>query len=240
MSLFDTNNNIPSDITMDSQITLVDSDPDSELAPPDPAFGATTILDFDNNVRRSTNATLRGQSHIRYSVGTVRTGLAGMSRKTVFSQGERILATVQRRNIIPDVLTLDGLTMRLGCWLKTPIFSSFPASFREGRETYRWKKGRDGRIDLHKGSGANTSTIARFYPSDFVVTRDRRRIKYRAHLDLRAEADLIREKVFISCVLIVQKTKRRAKAKEQELDLVSPNGDLGLIVFYAIAPVLGF
>ncbi|KAG1837878.1 hypothetical protein C8R48DRAFT_680199 [Suillus tomentosus] len=223
---------------MDSQITLVDSDPDSELAPPDPAFGATTILDFDSNATRLTNATVRGESHTRYSVGTVRTGLAGMSRKTIFSQGERILATVQRRNIIPDVLTLGGETMRLGGWLKTPIFSSFPASFREGRETYRWKKGRDGRIDLYKGSGADTSTIARFYPSDFAVTRDRRRITYRAHLDLRAEADLIREKVFISCVLIVQKRKI-AKVKEQDLVSVTSN-ELGLIFFYAIAPVLGF
>lgn len=53
---------------------------------------------------------------------------------------------------------------------------------------------------MYKGSGASTSAIARFYPSDFVVTHDRRRITYRAHLDLRAEADLIREKVFISCV----------------------------------------
>lgn len=109
---------------MDSQITLVDSDPDSELAPPDLAFGATTILDFDSNARRLTNATVRGESHTRYSVRTVRTGLAGMNRKTIFSQGERILATVQRRNIIPDVLTLGGETMRLGGWLKTPIFSS--------------------------------------------------------------------------------------------------------------------
>ncbi|KAG1808308.1 hypothetical protein EV424DRAFT_206133 [Suillus variegatus] len=168
----------------------------------------------------------------------VRTGLAGMNRKTIFSQGERILATVQRRNIIPDVLTLGGETMRLGGWLKTPIFSSFPASFREGRETYRWKKGRDGRIDLYKGSGADTSTIARFYPSDCAVTRDRRRITYRAHLDLRAEADLIREKVFISCVLIVQKRKK-VKVKEQDLVSVNSN-ELDLIFFYAIAPVLGF
>lgn len=41
-------------------------------------------------------------------------------------------------------------------------------------------------------------------------------ITYRAHLDLRTEADLIRERVFISCVLVVQKTRRIAKAKERD------------------------
>lgn len=98
--------------------------------------------------------------------------------------------------------------------------------------------GSDGFQQLYKGSGADTSTIARFYPSDCAVTRDRRRITYRAHLDLRAEADLIREKVFISCVLIVQKRKK-VKVKEQDLVSVNSN-ELDLIFFYAIAPVLGF
>ncbi|KAG1865421.1 hypothetical protein F4604DRAFT_1781675 [Suillus subluteus] len=210
---------------MDSQETLVDSnyDPeDLELATPDPAFGATTILDFDRDDMISTNATVRGQSQIRYSVRTVKAGLAGMNLKTVFSQGEGILATVQRRDMIPDLLTLGGETISLRSWLKTPMFSSFPALFSEGRETYLWKEGRDGGIKLYKGSGSSASTIARFYPSDFVVTHDRGRITYRAHLDLRAEADLIREEVFISCVLIMQKTRKKAMAKER--NLVSSQG----------------
>ncbi|KAG1749501.1 hypothetical protein EDB19DRAFT_1680511 [Suillus lakei] len=202
---------------MDSQVALIDSHGNlTELAAPDPAFGAITILDFDRDVMISTNATVRGQSHIRYSVKTVRAGLAGMNPKTVFSQGERILATAQRRDMIPDLLTLGGETMTLGSWLKTPMFSSFPVSFSEGGVTYLWKESQDGGIDLYKGSGASTSTIARFYSSDFVVTHDRRIITYRAHLDLRPEADLIRERVFISCVLIVQKARRNAKAKERD------------------------
>lgn len=49
---------------------------------------------------------------------------------------------------------------------------------------------------LYKGSGASTSTIAHFYPSDFVVTHDWRRITYRAHLALRAHT---REGVHIVC-----------------------------------------
>ncbi|KAG1865419.1 hypothetical protein F4604DRAFT_1625432 [Suillus subluteus] len=206
---------------MDSQVTLVDSNSESELAAPDSAFDTTIILDFDRDDMISTNATVRGQTQIRYSVRTVKAGLAGMNPKTVFSQGEGILATVQRRNMIPDLLTLGGETMSLRSWLKTPMFSSFPASFSEGRETYLWKEGQDGGIDLYKGSDASTSTIARFYPSGFVVTHDRRRITHHAHLDLQAEADLIREKVFISCVLIVQKTrkkvKRKRKARERNL-----------------------
>ncbi|KAG2131245.1 uncharacterized protein EDB93DRAFT_1094487 [Suillus bovinus] len=214
---------------MDSQVTLVDND--FELAVPDPAFGATTILDFDHDVMTSTNATVRGQGRLRYSVRTVRASLAGTNLKTVFSQEERILATVQHRDVIPDLMTLGGETTRLGSWFKMPMFSSFPASFREGRETYCWKEGRGGGIDLYKGSGASssTSTIARFYPSNFVLTHDRRRIMCRAHLDLRAEADLIREKVFISCVLIVQKTRKDAQAKKW--DLVPANSQFGLIAF---------
>ncbi|KAG1819846.1 uncharacterized protein BJ212DRAFT_1479068 [Suillus subaureus] len=200
---------------MDSQLTLIDSNSESELAAPDPAFGATTILDFDHDGMISTDATVRGQTRIRYSVRTVRAGLVGMSLKTVFSQGEEILATVQRRDMIPDLLTLGGETMSLRSWLKTPMFSSFPASFSEGREMYLWKKGQGGGIDLYNGSDANAGIIARFYPSYFVETHDRRRIMCHAHLDLQAEADLIREKVFISCVLIVQKTMKM-KARERD------------------------
>ncbi|KAG1731219.1 uncharacterized protein EDB91DRAFT_1058904 [Suillus paluster] len=201
---------------MDSRVTLIGGELEPELAAPDPAFGATTILDFDRDVMISINATVRGQSHIRYSVRTVRAGLVGMNPKTVFSQGERILATVQRRDMIPDSLTLGGETMSLSSWLKTPMFSSFPVSFSEGGETYVWKGGQDGGIVLYKGSSASTNAIARFYPSNFALTHDRKRMTYRAHLDLRPEVDLIREKVFISCVLIVQKMRKNAKAKERD------------------------
>jgi hypothetical protein len=97
---------------MDSQLTLIGRD--AELAAPDPAFGATTILDFDRDVMLSTNATVRGQSHMRYSVRTVRAGLVGMSPKTIISEGERILATVLRRDMVPDLLTLGGESMIRG------------------------------------------------------------------------------------------------------------------------------
>jgi hypothetical protein len=102
---------------MDSQLTLIGRG--AELAAPDPAFGATTILDFDRDVMLSTNAIVRGQSHIRYSVRTVRAGLVGMSPKTIISEEERILATVLRRDMVPDLLTLGGESMSLGSWLKT-------------------------------------------------------------------------------------------------------------------------
>jgi hypothetical protein len=200
---------------MDSQETLVDSDFEPEIAAPDSAFGATTILDFDHDEMLSMDATVRGQSHIRYSVRTVRGGVAGMSPKIIFSQGEGILATVQRRDMTPDLLTLGGETMSLRSWLKTPMFSSFPASFNDEGETYLWKEGRDGRINLYKGGDTSTGTIARFHPSNFVMTHNRRRITCHAHLDLQAEADLIREKVFISCVLLVQKTRKKGRARER-------------------------
>ncbi|KAG1731212.1 uncharacterized protein EDB91DRAFT_1028421, partial [Suillus paluster] len=197
---------------MDSQVTLIGSDSESEFAAPGPEFGTSTTLDFDCDVMKSMNATVRGQSHIQYSVRTVKGGLVGMNPKTIFSQKERILATVQRRGVLPDSLTLGSKSMSLGSWLKRPLFSSFPASFSEGGETYLWKECQDGGIALYKGS-TSTSAIARFYPSYFAVTYDRRRITHCAHLDLEPEADLIREKVFISCVLVVQKTGKNAKAK---------------------------
>lgn len=164
----------------------------------------------------STDVTVRGESHIRYSVKTVRAGLVGMTPKTVFSQGEGVLATMQRRVIIPDLLTLGDKTMRLCSWLKTPIFSLFLGSFSEGRDTYIWREGRGGRIDLCKGSGTSTSSIARFYPSNYIATHNHRRMTCHAHLILGAEADLIREKVFISCVIIVQRMRKRALARERE------------------------
>ncbi|OAX32654.1 hypothetical protein K503DRAFT_776448 [Rhizopogon vinicolor AM-OR11-026] len=217
---------------MDSQLTLIGGD--TELAAPDPSFGAATILDFERDVMISTSATVRGQSHTRYSVRTVRAGLVGMNPKTIISEGERVLATVLRRDMVPDLLTLGGSSMSLGSWLKTPMFSSFPASFKEGGETYIWKESLDDGIYLYRES--NTTVIARFYPSYFEVTQDRRRITYRAHLDLRPEADFIRDRVFISCVLIVQKTRKNAGAKER--DLVSASQ--GLMFSSMAAPGTGF
>ncbi|KAG0701573.1 hypothetical protein DFH29DRAFT_925951 [Suillus ampliporus] len=204
---------------MDSQTTLIGSDAQLKLklATPDPAFGATTILDFDGDVMVSMNATVRGKSRIRYSARTVKAGLVGMHPKTVFSQGERVLATVQRRDMAPDSLTLGNKSMSLRRWLKTPMLSPFPVSFSEGGQTYLWKEGWSGGISLYKGS--STSAIARFHPSDYSVTQNKGKIMRCAHLDLRPEADLIREKVFISCMLIVQKT---ARAREQELAAASP------------------
>ncbi|KAG0705754.1 hypothetical protein DFH29DRAFT_1030000 [Suillus ampliporus] len=230
---------------MDSQITLVGSDtePELEIAAPDPAFGATTILDFDGDVIISTNATVRGKSSTRYSVRTVRAGLVGLKNpKTVFSQGERILATVQRRDMVPDSLTLGSKSTSLGSWLKTPMFSTFPVWFSEGGETYLWKEGQNGGISLYKGS--STGAIARFHPSEYSVTHDRGGITYRAHLDLRPEADLIREKVFISCMLVVQKTRKNARknakenvkenVKEKERDLESASQ--GLMYWFLALP----
>jgi len=114
---------------MGSQVALINDD--AKLAAPDPAFGATAILDFDRNVMPaiSMNATVRGQSHIVYSVKIVRAGPMGMYPKTVISQGERILATVQRRDIVPDLLTVDDETTKLASWLKTPMFSCLSVKF---------------------------------------------------------------------------------------------------------------
>jgi hypothetical protein len=112
---------------MDSQLTLIGGD--AELAAPDPAFGAATILDFERDVMISTSATVRGQSHIGYSVRTVKAGLVGMNPKTIISEGERVLATVLRRDMVPDLLTLGGSSMSLNSWLKTPIFSSLYVEF---------------------------------------------------------------------------------------------------------------
>ncbi|KAG2348265.1 hypothetical protein BDR05DRAFT_956834, partial [Suillus weaverae] len=66
-------------------VTLIDSNSGPELATPDPAFGTTTILDFHRDVMISTNASVHGQSQLRYAVRTVRAGLAGMNPETVLS-----------------------------------------------------------------------------------------------------------------------------------------------------------
>jgi hypothetical protein len=82
--------------------------------------------------------------------------------------------------MVPDSLTLCGETMSLGSWLKTPMFSSLyigfggllhagsfhkiwsssPASFSEGRETYLWKNGQDGGIDV--GSSRSATNVNEF------------------------------------------------------------------------------
>lgn len=106
---------------MDSQQTLV------ATIVADAAPGASVILDLKRDVITNTTITVRGQpeSRICYKVETSTAGLVGINIKLVIRENDRVLATIRRRDMLPDQLTFAGSSVvNLTKWLKWPKGSS--------------------------------------------------------------------------------------------------------------------
>ncbi|KIJ63396.1 hypothetical protein HYDPIDRAFT_113391 [Hydnomerulius pinastri MD-312] len=207
---------------MTSQQTLV-----ATIAQDAPS-GASVILDFKRDVITSTTITVRGQLEgvIRYKVETTTSGLIGINIKLIISENDRVLATIRRRDMLPDQLTFSGgSSMSLSKWLKWPKISAFPVTFEEFGQCYAWKRLDNDRIALYKESGSDE--IAWYNPSYQTYDNSGERIMCPAFLALKAEADAIRTKILISCILVVQRMRAKQRARNSVKYSTTPT--LGLM-----------
>ncbi|KAH7924063.1 hypothetical protein BV22DRAFT_1035572, partial [Leucogyrophana mollusca] len=191
---------------MNSQITLV--------APSTPTHASVT-LEFERDVMTSTTITVRGNSTPCYSVDSARAGTFKPNLKTVIREGDRVLASVERRDMLPDQLSLHGSPpMALSKWLKSPITSSFPITFEESGRKYLWRRDSGGKLQLYM-ENANSDAIAWFHPSRLTFGADGgNRVLHPASLSLTPEADIMRETVLISCILVLQKMRAKERTGE--------------------------
>ncbi|EGO22013.1 hypothetical protein SERLADRAFT_475122, partial [Serpula lacrymans var. lacrymans S7.9] len=204
---------------MDSPITYVNSP-----APSD----ASTILDFKRDVMTHTKITVRGDSTTCYTVETFKAGVGGV--KTVVRQSNRTLAAIERRDILPDQVTLrDGdAPINLNKWLKSPVFSMFPITFEEAGKKYSWTRSSKGQLSLYEKGSEHKSAgcIAWFQPSRLSLEgKDLDTVSHCAYLALKEEADQIRDVVVVTCLLVEQKARMKDKAKGTK----AINGGFGMI-----------
>ncbi|KAH7924087.1 hypothetical protein BV22DRAFT_1035602 [Leucogyrophana mollusca] len=190
---------------MDSNLTVI--------APP-VSSDATTTLDFERDVVTSTTISARGDSTLVYSVESVRRS-GSSNLNTLIREGDKVLAVVERRGVLPDQLSLHGSApLNLRKWIKSPMTSIFPATFEESGRKYRWKSNNGGKLQLYSDDRAS-GAIAWFHPSRLTFSSDGgERTLQTACLSLRPEADRIRETVIVSCILVLQKMRAKDKKKE--------------------------
>ncbi|EGN96461.1 hypothetical protein SERLA73DRAFT_162245 [Serpula lacrymans var. lacrymans S7.3] len=187
---------------MDSQVTLVD---------PAILALASIILDFDRDDMKRTTIRIRGATSTQpyYYVETTKS-----DSRTVVRTGDHVIATVERRDIFPDQITFKGSqSMNLSKWLKSPKMAKFPISFVKDEKRYEWRINFIGQVALYEEGAAVTDAIAWFQASRKRVV-DGRPVVYNALLALKPEADLMRDTVLVSCLLVEQKARMNAKANE--------------------------
>jgi len=187
---------------MDSQVTLVD---------PAILALASTILDFDRDDMKRTTIRIRGAANTQphYYVETTKS-----ESRTVVRTGDQVVATIERREILPDQVTFKGSpSMSLSKWLKSPKITSFPITFVKDEKRYEWRINFIGQIALYEEGAAFTDAIAWFQSSRKRVV-DGRLVVFNASLALKPEADLMRDTVLVSCLLAEQKARMNGKASE--------------------------
>ncbi|KAH7911122.1 hypothetical protein BJ138DRAFT_1172740 [Hygrophoropsis aurantiaca] len=190
---------------MDSKVTVI-----APPASPD----ATTTLDFERDDMTSTTINARGNNDLHYTVETVPRSRSS-NMQTVIREGDRVLATVRHRDILPDQLILHGSPpISLRKWLKSPVTAILPATFQELGRKYRWKSNNGGKLQLYSDNKA-CGVIAWFHPSHITFGRDSEDWSMQtACLSLRSDADIIRDTVVVSCILVLQKMRAKDKRKD--------------------------
>ncbi|KAH7911101.1 hypothetical protein BJ138DRAFT_1007307 [Hygrophoropsis aurantiaca] len=177
---------------------------------------ASTTLEFERDVMTSTTITVRGEDAPRYSIKSRRAGALTPRLRTVVSEGDRVIVTIGRRDILPDQLIWEGSPpINISSWLKFPVMAQFPVAFEEAGKRYHWRGDRStGDIQLHIEN--LSEPIAWFHPTHVVVdpTKDSNYTRRPASLSLTSEAETMREKVLLSCILVLQRTRTKERAQE--------------------------
>ncbi|GJE88153.1 hypothetical protein PsYK624_042360 [Phanerochaete sordida] len=108
---------------MDSQVTLVDI-PELRRATASTLPFASKILHFTDNDIHNTKITIAGQPSTHYVVHS--DGQATATRVTRITDGcdPVKVGGIQRRSLLPDLLTVGDFEMKLGQWLKMPLLYS--------------------------------------------------------------------------------------------------------------------
>ncbi|KAH7924682.1 hypothetical protein BV22DRAFT_1090506 [Leucogyrophana mollusca] len=194
----------------------MESDPQVTLIAPPASADAATTLDFERDAVTSTTIRARGNDSLFYSVESERAGRFKLVKaRSVIREGDKVLATVHRREVLPDKLSLRGSApLSLNKWLKSPMAAKFPVTFEESGRKYRWKSNNGGKLQLYS-EDAESGAIAWFHPSRLTYDNDGGRpLLHSACLSLRPEADKMRETVVISCILVLQKMRAKERARE--------------------------
>ncbi|KAL4065083.1 hypothetical protein J3A83DRAFT_411952 [Scleroderma citrinum] len=187
---------------MDSQVTLVDPDIPSRSLLDD----VCTVLDLERDVITSTVITMRGSSDTRYKVQTKTRGFSRLGVRLVISENDNVIATIHRRDMFPDKISFEGsTTINVNKWLRWSKGSSFPASIEDWGQRFAWHVGPGERLALR--SESNNTEIAWFNPSRLRFGNTSSESGSQAYLALAAPAEVMRTKVLVSCILVVQKMR---------------------------------
>ncbi|KAF8876395.1 hypothetical protein BD779DRAFT_163881 [Infundibulicybe gibba] len=109
------------------------------------------ILYFDSNDMKQTNIYAESGSRrlTAYSVSSNRDVTVTTINRAYDSTP---LAIVERREIFPDMITLQGERRRMKKWLKLSGSSVFPAFFEHHGETYLWKCSIVGQLSFYNAN----------------------------------------------------------------------------------------
>ncbi|THH29024.1 hypothetical protein EUX98_g5163 [Antrodiella citrinella] len=169
-----------------------------------------TVLEFSSDNMTNTKISVRGKRYLSYVVESNRDNTRTSVYRVEYQSERTLVATIDRGNVFPDKITLDGATIRLSQWLRTPTLSEFPAKMHVGGVDYVWKKNLVDQLRMVARDEPATP-LAWFCRSRY-QTVDKHDVYHPATLFITKDADEVRESVLVACVILEHKIRLRAKA----------------------------
>ncbi|KAF7437469.1 hypothetical protein PC9H_004310 [Pleurotus ostreatus] len=201
---------------MQSQLTLVEPLPGIFVEPGvlQPTSASKILYLTPDNVKKCTiTLDLKDPEQTQYIVDS-NLELTYMHVRRPYDPPDQPLATLQRREVLPDKISFrGGEKIKVKSWLRPlKAFSTFPAAFEENGTTYVWDASIVGQLSMYKASEPDTP-IAWFQSSRKLVM-DGVPTVLPAFLVLQPDAADIQDLTVVSFLILEQKARMSNKRTE--------------------------
>jgi len=193
---------------MDSQVTLIN------VAPVHPQLDGYTVLQLDTDNVHNCRISVWGNPHESFAVES-NPAVSFTRINHVRDTSSTLIATIERRSIIPDTVTLgeDREPMRIYKWLKTKLLSDFPATMDISGRLYTWNTTLLGQLTMCAAEEPN-SPLAVFSKSQTRQDHDQGTMTYTpARLVIKNEVSDVRDVILVACLILEHKVRMMDKRR---------------------------
>lgn len=203
---------------MESQLTLVDlpelTQTGSSVSP-----SVSTVLRLTRDCAHNTTITVSGQPFMRYIVHSDK--LATTTHVTRVTDGRDPVAvgSIQRRNLLPDRLTVGGADTKLSNWLKMPALSTLPATMYVHKCQHVWRFITWKKIGLYTEEAQSAMPIACFDRGG-IKPLGEQYVPVLPSISLREEAEDMVDEIVLAVVILEHRLKMAEKARDTQVSSI--------------------
>ncbi|EKM56133.1 uncharacterized protein PHACADRAFT_257211 [Phanerochaete carnosa HHB-10118-sp] len=205
---------------MESQLTLVDI-PELKQATQNTPLFASTVLQFTRNCTHNTTITINGQPSKHYAVHSDKYATTTRVTRIVDGSGPVSVGVIQRRNLLPDHLTVGGADIQLNQWLEVPLLHTLPARMHVHGSRYTWWSLSWNQLALYADDKPSANPIAWL---------DRARVKQPVNgqhiwlppmISMHEDAEEMADEIVLAVVILEHRLRMADKARATQIASVS-------------------